>query len=65
MLLWQKFVLAFNKTRSSNIWFVNEQNLGTFVKVANENSRSTDDEHGREVLYFTNGYYKYMVIEHI
>mgnify|MGYP004578982541 CR=1 FL=1 len=35
-------------------WSVNGQTLGTFVKVANENSFSTDDEGGRRVLYFTN-----------
>ena len=40
----QKFVLTFKRTRSSNISSVNEQNFGTSVKVANENSLSTDDK---------------------
>ena len=35
--------LSFKRTRSSNIWSINEQNLGTFVKVVDENSLSTDD----------------------
>ena len=52
----RKFVLllVFNKTRSSNIWSVSEQNLGTSVNVANENSLSADNENERNVLYFTN-----------
>ena len=53
-LLRQKFVFAFNRVRSSNIWSVNEQSLGTFVKVANETSLSTDDKDERGILYFTN-----------
>ena len=43
-----------NRTRSSNIWSANERNLGTSVKIANENSLSTDDVDWRGILYFTN-----------
>ena len=53
MLPRQEVILVFNRTRSSNIWSFNGQNLGASVKVANENSLSADDEDEREVPYFT------------
>ncbi|KAK1119533.1 hypothetical protein K0M31_013356 [Melipona bicolor] len=48
--------LALNGTRFSNIWSVDERNLGTSVKVAeaNENSLSTDDVDGYTNTRFTN-----------
>lgn len=48
----QKCALAFNRTRTANIRYVSDSNLGASVTVANDNNLATNAEDGRRVLYF-------------